>query len=70
MLEYDDISVFCEPATENKAVNYSTAVQQFNKSQAQRGSSSQQHGKPTTYILGYSMVKDIKDFKMAKDHWK
>lgn len=68
-LEHEDTPTFCGAATENEASTYSAAIQRpKNRSNLKHreGPTSKRRGKPTTYILGDSMVKDIKGFKMAK----
>ena len=70
MLEHEDLPAFCGTATENEASTYSAAVQRSkharNLKHKREVTPSKRRGKPTTYILGDSMVKDITGFKMAK----
>ena len=69
VLEHEDIPTFCGAATGIEASTYSAAIQRPKNSsnlKHREGPTSKRHGKPTTYILGDSMVKDIKGFKMAK----
>ena len=69
VLEHEDLPAFCGAATENEASTYSAAAQRSKNTRNlkhREGPPSKRRGKPATYILGDSMVKDIKGFKMAK----
>ena len=69
VLEHEDLPAFCGAATENEASTYPTAVQRSTKTinlKHRERPPSKRRGKPTTYILGDSIVKDIKSFKMAQ----
>ena len=68
VLEHEDSPAYCGAATENEASTYSAAVQRSKNTRNlkhREGPLSKWRGKPTTYILGDSMVEDIKGFKMA-----
>ena len=68
-LENEDLQTSCLAETEQETSTYSAAVQRSKNSAILKNREDQprkRRGKPTTYILGDSMVKDVKGFKVAK----